>query len=210
MQQNRTEIYLHSNQSGTTRAILHQDPAAFHLVHCMRLRNIAFLLGAFASAFGDDRAALNTVPSVDLHRYVGNWYEIARYPNRFEKDCVSDVTARYSLRDDGKIEVVNSCRRADGKIKTAKGSAKIIDPQSNAKLKVTFFWPFYGDYWIVQLDPEYRYAVVSEPKRNYLWILSRTPRLPADTYTQILSRIREQGFDPSRLITPVHSSGDGG
>jgi len=143
---------------------------------------------------------LTTVPSVDLDRYTGEWFEIARYPNRFENDCDSDVTAVYTLRSDGKIQVVNSCRKANGVPKESGGPAKVVESKTNAKLKVTFFWPFSGDYWIVDLDPDYRYAVVSEPKRKYLWILSRTPQMDPAQYQQVLSRIRQLGFDPSRLI----------
>jgi apolipoprotein D and lipocalin family protein len=171
----------------------------------MKLKYLAFLLGAFSAAMGDSAAELKTVPSVDLNRYLGKWYEIARYPNRFEKNCVADVTAHYTLRDDGKINVLNSCRQPDGKMKSSKGSAKVADPQSNAKLKVTFFWPFYGNYWIIDLDPDYRYAVVSEPGRDYLWILSRTPQLPNDVYEGIATRLRAQGLDPGKLIKPKQS-----
>ncbi len=172
----------------------------------MKLRTIAFLLGAVSAAFADSASELQTVPSVDLNRYLGKWYEIARYPNRFEKNCASDVTAQYTLRPDGKIEVLNSCRQADGKVKSSKGSAKIADKQTNAKLKVTFFWPFYGNYWIIDLDPEYRYAVVSEPGRDYLWILSRTPQLEAAVYDSITDRLRKNGFDPGRLIKPPQNA----
>jgi len=171
----------------------------------MKLTHLAFILGVVSAAFGESRPELKTVASVDLNRYLGKWYEIARYPNWFEKKCASDVTAQYALRDDGKIEVTNSCRNPDGKIKVSRGSAKIADKQSNAKLKVTFFWPFYGDYWIVDLDPDYRYAVVSEPKREYLWILSRTPQLDASLYDSILADIRRHGFDPARLIKPAQN-----
>jgi apolipoprotein D and lipocalin family protein len=173
----------------------------------MKFRTLAFLLGAITAALADSATELRTVPSVDLNRYVGKWFEIARYPNRFEKACASDVTAQYTLRPNGKIEVVNSCRKADGKIKTSSGSAKIADTQSNAKLKVTFFWPFYGNYWIIDLDPDYRYAVVSEPGRDYLWILSRTPKLEPAVYDAITNRLRQNGFDPSRLIRPVQNAG---
>ena len=155
-----------------------------------------------SAAFADSGSDLKTVAAVDLSRYVGKWYEIARYPNRFERDCVSDVTAQYTLRPDGKIEVLNSCRQSDGKVKSSKGSAKVADKQTNAKLKVTFFWPFYGNYWVIDLDPEYRYAVVSEPGRDYVWILSRTPKLPTPMFEQITARLRQNGFDPDRLIKP--------
>jgi apolipoprotein D and lipocalin family protein len=171
----------------------------------MKLKYLAFLLGAFSAAAGDSRPELKTVSSVDLNRYLGKWYEIARYPNRFEKNCVADVTAHYTLRDDGKIEVLNSCRQSDGKIKSSKGSAKVVDPHSNARLKVTFFWPFYGNYWIIDLDPDYRYAVVSEPGREYLWILSRTPQLESRVYDGIAARLRAQGLDPAKLIKPKQS-----
>lgn len=143
---------------------------------------------------------LQTVPKVEVQRYLGRWCEIARYPNRFQKDCASGVTADYSLRSDGKITVLNQCKKADGKNKTAKGKAKIVDKSTNAKLKVTFFWPFYGDYWIIDLGERYDYAVVSEPSRKYLWILSRTPALSDSTYEAILRRLRTNGFDPSRLM----------
>ncbi len=165
---------------------------------------VALLVGAILT-MADTNQPLITVPSVDLQRYLGKWYEIARYPNRFEKDCVSDVTANYSLRDDGKVQVVNACRKSDGEVKQSKGYAKIVEGSNNAKLKVTFFWPFFGNYWVVDLDPDYRYAVVSEPKREYLWILSRTPVMDEKQYQVILLRVRELGFDTNRLIRPKQS-----
>ena len=145
---------------------------------------------------------LTTVPYVDFDRYAGEWFEIARYPNRFEKECESDITAVYSLRSDGKIQVVNNCRKANGATKESSGSGKVVDPKTNAKLKISFFWPFYGDYWIVDLDPDYRYAVVSEPKREYLWILSRSPQMEPADHQRVIARIRELGFDPNRLVHP--------
>ena len=148
---------------------------------------------------------LATVPSVDLKRYVGSWYEIARYPNRFQKDCASDTTAVYTLRPDGTIQVVNSCRRADGSTNTARGKAKIVDRRSNARLKVTFFWPFYGNYWIIGLAQDYRYAIVGEPERKYLWILSRTPKLSDQDYAEALERIRSAGYDTNRLMRTAQS-----
>ena len=149
---------------------------------------------------GGIKKALEVVQRVDLNRYAGKWFEIARYPNRFQKDCATDTTATYTLRKDGKIEVVNSCLRKDDKLKTARGTAKVVDSRTNAKLKVTFFWPFYGDYWIIDLDPEYRYAVVGDPGRKYLWILSRAPHLDEREYQKILTRIRDAGYDPERLM----------
>ena len=152
---------------------------------------------------------LRTVASVDLQRYSGTWYEIARYPNRFQRDCRSDTTAVYMLRGNGNIQVVNSCRRADGKIKAARGTAKVADKNTNAKLKVTFFWPFYGDYWIIGLSSDYRYAIVGEPKRKYLWILSRTPGMAAEDYAEALEQVRTAGYDPRTLIATPHSAASG-
>jgi apolipoprotein D and lipocalin family protein len=147
-----------------------------------------------------DPKPLTTVDHVDLSRYTGRWYEIARYPNRFEKDCASNVTADYTLQKNGTIEVVNSCVRGNGERKRSKGRAKVADPKTNAKLRVTFFWPFYGDYWVLDLPPDYSYAIVGEPKRQYLWILSRTPQLPPGQYERLLSRVRELGYDPAQLV----------
>jgi apolipoprotein D and lipocalin family protein len=173
----------------------------------------AFLLMLMAStelASADSKAGppLRTVESLDLSRYSGAWYEIARYPNRFQRACQSDTKAEYTLRKDGKVQVANSCRQKDGKMKTAHGTAKVADKATNAKLRVTFFWPFYGDYWIIGLSPDYRYAIVGEPKRKYLWILSRTPEMDETTYQEIVKQIREAGYDPERLIkTPQSLSG---
>ena len=149
---------------------------------------------------------LTTVSFVDLNRYAGTWFEIARYPARFQKKCARDVRATYTVGSDGKVGVLNQCVEADGKIKTAKGKAKVVDRATNAKLKVTFFWPFYGDYWIVDLDPEYRYAVVGEPKREYLWILSRSPEMDPAMYESILERLKTMGYDPSKLMKTSQSS----
>ena len=144
--------------------------------------------------------SLETVAHVDLQRYAGRWYEIARYPNWFERDCERDVTATYTPTGEGKIRVVNACRTADGKSKVSTGRAKVVDPTTNAKLKVTFFWPFYGNYWVIDLGKDYEYAVVGEPSREYLWILSRTPQMDEKTYEGILKRLPALGYDPGKLI----------
>lgn len=113
-------------------------------------------------------------------------------------------TATYTLRSDGKIDVVNQCRKANGDYTTAKGKAKIVDKKTNAKLKVTFFWPFYGDYWILDLGPDYEYAVVGAPNRDYLWILSRTPELDEQLYQQLLAKMAARGFDTQKMIRTSH------
>lgn len=147
---------------------------------------------------------LPTVAQVDLTRYMGRWYEISRYPNRFQRDCASDTSAQYTLRADRKVEVINSCRKQDGKTKSVRGKAKVVDSKSNAKLKVTFFWPFYGDYWIIGLGENYEYAIVGEPSRKYLWILSRTPVMDDQTYQKVLEQVRTAGYDAAKLIKTSH------
>jgi apolipoprotein D and lipocalin family protein len=172
-------------------------------ISALLILGVAAVVGKVA--FAESKAALQTVSHVDLTRYVGRWYEIARYPTRFEKDCASDVTATYTQRSGGKIEVVNECRKADGQVKRSKGTARVVDKRTNAKLKVTFFWPFSGNYWIIDLAPDYSYAVVGEPDRKYLWILSRSSQLTESVYGQIVTRVRELGYDPSLLMKSTHS-----
>ncbi len=163
------------------------------------LATILLMLSLFPlSVLGAD--SLPVFGKVDLNRYIGKWHEIARLPLFFERNCVSDVTADYSLRPDGKIGVLNQCRQKDGILSTASGTARVVDLSTNAKLKVTFFWPFSGDYWILELGPNYEYAMVGEPSRKYLWILSRQPELNEEIYLKLLTKARLLGFDTSRLI----------
>jgi len=145
------------------------------------------------------KSPLRTVPWVDLERYAGVWYEIARLPNRYEKDCVANVTATYTLRPDGQVEVLNQCQTASGRVKRSQGVARVVDPATNAKLKVTFFWPFAGDYWILELGTQYEYAVVGEPERNYLWSLSRNPQMQEEVYQELLQRAAAHGYDTQRV-----------
>lgn len=149
---------------------------------------------------------LEVAGRVDLTRYIGRWHEIARYPHSFEDGC-SSVTADYTLQEDGSIHVLNQCRLGEqaNKIKKAEGRAKVVDKRTNAKLKVSFFWPFYGDYWILDLDENYQYAVVGEPSRKYVWILSRTPEMESDLYEELVSKIRQSGYDPAKLIKTEHA-----
>lgn len=152
---------------------------------------------------------LEAVPYVDLSRYVGTWYEIATIPQRFQKDCVA-VTATYTLREDGKIKVVNKCRKKtlDGEVKSVTGKAWVVNKKTNAKLKVQFFWPFKGDYWIIELGPDYQYAVVGHPDRKYLWILSRTPQMEESLYQELLQRIANKGYDLSRIKRTLQPPAD--
>jgi len=144
---------------------------------------------------------LETVDFVDIDRYIGEWYEIARYEHRFQKGCVGSK-ATYTMRDDGKISVVNECfdKSSSGKLRSAKGKAWVVDKQSNAKLKVSFFWPFAGDYWVIDLGENYEYAVVGHPDRKYLWVLSRTPEMDENVYQAILDRLQKQEYDTSKLF----------
>ena len=170
----------------------------------LRLGVVLMALVASAGVAKAKEPELTVVDSVELIRYLGTWYEIASYPAWFQRNCTA-VTARYSLRDDGRIKVVNSCRKGslDGKLKQSTGRAKVVDRETNAKLKVSFFGPFWGNYWIIDLDPDYPWAVVGEPKRKYLWILSRTRSMDDGLYGQILARLPDKGYDPSGLQRTV-------
>jgi apolipoprotein D and lipocalin family protein len=149
---------------------------------------------------------LQTVPHVDLKRYMGQWYEIAAIPMFFERRCTSGARAQYRLLPDGLVEVVNSCQTASGERISSTGRARVGDPQSNAKLKVTFVnllgWRFWmgGDYWIIDLDADYQTAVIGDPSRRYAWILSRTTALPPETLARLQQVLRAQGYDPCRLM----------
>ncbi len=155
----------------------------------------------------DDKKPVTTVESVDLEKYAGKWFEIARYPNRFQKKCAGEVTATYTLKQDKKVEVLNECTKENGEITKALGEAKIVDDKTNAKLKVRFapgwlsWLPFvWGDYWILELDGDYRYAVVGSPDRDYLWILSRETSINEESYSGLLRKVEEMGFDPKKLV----------
>ncbi len=147
---------------------------------------------------------LDVVPSVELGRYLGKWYEIAHLPAKFQEGC-DETTATYTLLKDGKISVLNTCTR-NGKTKTAKGKAKVVDEATGAKLKVTFFWPFYGDYWILKLGMNYEYAVVGTPSREYLWILSRTPKIDDTLFSELTEFAKSKGFDTTKLIVTKQPS----
>jgi len=147
---------------------------------------------------------LLTVQNVDINRYAGKWYEIASFPQRFQKGCHC-TTAEYTATDKGYVIVENRCNKDSirGKQSYIKGKAFVEPNSGNAKLKVQFFWPFRGKYWIIDLADDYSYAVVGHPNRDYLWILCRTQKMEQGTYNKIVERVKQQGFDISRLqITP--------
>jgi len=168
----------------------------------MRRALFAVVLAAGAVSAAEPLA---TVGNVDLARYAGQWHEVARYPNRFQQQCVSDTTATYALRDDGKVSVVNRCRTRDG-YDEVNGVARRVDGRTD-RLQVSFLpaalrWlPIgWGDYWVIELAPDYRYAVVGEPSRQYLWVLSRTRALSPEDRRAIEARLPAHGYDAARLV----------
>jgi apolipoprotein D and lipocalin family protein len=136
---------------------------------------------------------------VALRDYLGRWYEIARYEQSFQRGC-KGVTADYSLRADGGIDVLNRCRKDQGKISAARGRAKVVDAQTGAKLKVSFFGPFYGDYWVLDHADDYSWSIVGEPSGRYLWILHREPTPPEADVQQLIERAGRLGYDTSMLL----------
>lgn len=172
---------------------------------------LTLLLLSASPARAADQAAsakpLATIPSLDLKRYMGTWYEIAKFPNEFQEKCVGFTTATYSLREDGRVDVLNRCRRADGSTDDARGVARQPGGATSPKLEVRFapaivsWLPMvWGDYWVIDLDPDYQLAAVSEPKREYLWILSRSPKVDPAVYDALLGRLKAQGLDMNRLV----------
>lgn len=156
---------------------------------------------------------VTVIPSVDLERYVGVWYEIARLPNRFQKDCVNDVTATYTLLPDGDIKVINRCRKEGDVVTEVEGRARLASREGpNSKLEVRFapawlsFLPFvWGNYWIIDLATDYSYAVIGEPDREYLWVLARSSQMDEALLSSILERARLQGYDTSALVRTKHT-----
>ena len=159
-----------------------------------------------------DKTEPVAVDSVDLSRYVGTWYEIAKIPNSFQSKCARNTTAMYALRDDGEIDVLNRCEESDGSENVAKGLARVVDRKTNSKLEVSFvrflgLQLFWGDYWIIGLDKNYGYAVVGTPSRKYGWILSRTPVLSAGDMEVVREILRMQGYDPAAFIATEQTEG---
>ena len=159
------------------------------------------LLGACTST--PPHAPLPTVAQVELPRYLGTWYEVAMLPNRVQAQCVANTQAEYRLREDGHIEVKNACRRADGVQETAIGVAEVVPGSANTKLRVSFFRPFYGDYWVLALAEDYRWVLVGEPGRRFGWVLSRTPEMAAADLAAALDRAQALGFERGAFrLTP--------
>lgn len=162
----------------------------------------AISLTGCATVFDRHPVGNTSVPepakSVELDRYLGKWFEIARYEQGFQKGC-EGVTADYSRREKGGITVINSCRKPDGEIDVAKGRAKIVDEETGAKLKVSFFGPFFGDYWVLDRADDYSWAIVGEPSGRYLWLLSRRADLSDNEVTALYNRASALGYDTAML-----------
>lgn len=168
---------------------------------------IAILVSGTIASAQPNTSKLETVNPFDLNKYLGKWYEIAKYPNRFQKQCVGNVTATYSKKSNDRIEVLNECLKKDGVMEAAKAEGKFADKSSISKLKVRFapsilsFLPFvWANYWIIDIGPNYEYAVVGEPNRKYFWILSREPVMNDLTYQNILKRAEAMGYDSGKVV----------
>ena len=169
-------------------------------INSMKPLNILLTFISTVMAANSISQTLTTVSFVDLKKYAGKWYEIASIPNRFQKNC-NCTTAEYTLTDKDYVMVENRCNKdsVNGKPSNIKGKAFVVKNSGNAKLEVQFFWPFRGKYWIIELAEDYSYAVVGHPNMNYLWILSRTPKMKEALYHQIISKVKEKGFDVTRI-----------
>ena len=167
---------------------------------------LAMALAGCASLLSRHPVGNTLVPqpakSVEIQRYLGRWFEIARYEQSFQRGC-EGVTADYSLRSEGGIDVLNRCRKPNGEISEARGRAKIVDTRTNAKLKVSFFGPFYGDYWILDHADDYSWSIVGEPSGRYLWILARSPTPSEAEVDNLIGRVRTMGYDTSMLRRTV-------
>lgn len=169
------------------------------LLEALQLISLIILL-IIMTTTNNQAQTLQTVTTVDLKKYSGKWYEIASYPQYFQKGCYC-TTAEYTLSEKGYVVVENRCHRdsVNGKQSYIKGKAFVEKGSGNAKLKVQFFWPFKAKYWIIDLADDYSYAVVSHPNKKYLWVLSRTSKMEDTVYQQIISRLKAKGFDLSKL-----------
>ncbi len=166
---------------------------------------LIFISASQVSAQQADQS-VKTIATLDVPRYLGTWYEIAKFPNWFQKKCVGNTKAVYTAKSDGNLRVLNSCKTASGETSEAEGAARQIGAKDSPRLEVRFapewlsFLPLvWGDYWVIDLDPQYQVAAVSDPKREYLWVLSRAPQLDSKVYEDLLQRLKQQQFDVRKL-----------
>lgn len=179
------------------------------------MKMFGLLFFVFSSTAGAFSQNLPVVDHVDLTRYQGRWYEIAAIPQSFQKQCVGNTTAEYEiLPQDNTVQVLNSCQTEKGDRSQSEGRAKVVDPNTNAKLKVTFVkigdrwvYLFGGKYWIIHLDENYRFAVIGHPSRDYGWILSRTSSLPSETLKELAAFLKSQKYDPCKFLTTPQDGG---
>ena len=167
---------------------------------------LLFLAAVFPALAADSTSPLQTIQQLDVPRYMGTWFEIAKYPNRFQKQCVRNTSAQYSLQQDSTVQVLNRCQLATGEMDEALGQARQVGNANSPKLKVRFapawlsWLPMvWGDYWVIDLDSNYELVAVSEPSREYLWVLARTPQVDKAKYDALLSRLQSRGFDLNKL-----------
>lgn len=182
----------------------------------INIRSFLFALVALVShgfVHAQTPSPLVTIPSLNVPRYMGTWHEIAKYPNRFQKQCVSNTQAEYRLLEQGSVQVINRCKKNNGEVELVIGEARQIGAASSPKLQVRFapswlsIFPFvWGNYWVIDLDSKYQLAAVSEPEQEYLWILSRSPVVRADDYQALLNRLKAQGFNTDRLELTKHTA----
>jgi apolipoprotein D and lipocalin family protein len=178
-----------------TVRVWHQNLRWLHSPLMKSIVALTTLLASFSLCACVTKPPLSTVRTVDLERYAGRWYEIARYPNWFQRRCQSGAVAEYTPQGDGSIKVVNSCRDADGSIRSITGRATVVPHSGNARLKVRFFGPFSGDYWIIGIDEKsYSWALVGHPSRRFLWILSREPIMNDELYGKIIGIAVSKGY----------------
>lgn len=177
----------------------------------LRLKSrFSLILGIFLSASmlmgcNENFAPMDTVKQVELTRYLGKWYQVSFIPNSFQSMCIADTQAEYQA-DGEDIRVINRCRTKDGSVEQANGIAKIVENSQNAKLRVSFFRPFYGNYWVLDLDRDYQWVLVGEPSRKYAWILSRTPQLDPTIEQQIIEKAVALGYQRTQFQTSVQSN----
>ena len=181
-------------------------PGMKHLVVALSTLCLALVVHAQSPASVSAPGPLTPIASLDVPRYMGTWYEIAKYPNKFQKKCVAETRAQYQLQAKGTVQVTNRCKTEDGSFDEAIGEARQTGPSTSPKLQVRFapawlaWLPMvWGNYWVIDLDPGYQLVAVSEPEREYLWVLSRTPAVSAEAYGALLARLKVQGFDLDRL-----------
>lgn len=188
-------------------------PTTHTLLLAIALTTCSTAWGQSNPAAGRAVGELEAIASLDVPRYMGRWYEVAKFPNRFQKQCLANASAEYSLAPNKSVKVVNRCQIVGGEMEVVSGEARQLGAANSPKLEVRFapswlsFLPIvWGNYWVIDLDADYQLAAVSEPGRDYLWILSRSPQVDTPRYEALLARLRVKGLDVGRLELSVQRS----